>query len=63
MENKDLKIQDEIERVLLEKRRIFLSDAVDQNSAKDIIKKLWYLEWKDPKKEILFVMKPKMVIN
>ena len=56
MENKDLKIQDEIERVLLEKRRIFLSDAVDQNSAKDIIKKLWYLEWKDPKKEILFVI-------
>ncbi|MFW9873670.1 MAG: ATP-dependent Clp protease proteolytic subunit [Candidatus Thorarchaeota archaeon] len=52
----ELKIEDKIEKALLEKRRIFLSDAVDQNTAKDIIKKLWYLDWQDPKKEILFVI-------
>ncbi|KPK33087.1 MAG: Clp protease [Chlamydiae bacterium SM23_39] len=49
-------VNEKIENFLLEKRRIFLSDAVDQESAKDIIRKLWYLNWKDPKKPILFVI-------
>ena len=49
-------MKDKIDHALLEKRRIFLSDAVDQNSAKDLIRKLWYLQWQDPKKPILFVI-------
>lgn len=50
------KINDKIEEALLEKRRIFLSDAVDSDSAKEIIRRLWYLEHIDPGKPILFVI-------
>lgn len=50
------KIDDRIEGSLLEARRIFLSDAVDESSAKDIIRKLWYLELTDPGKPITFVI-------
>ena len=39
-----------------EKRRIFLSDAVDSDSAREIIRKIWYLEFSDPGKPILFVI-------
>lgn len=49
-------VNEKIENFLLEKRRVFLSDAVDQDSSKDIIRKLWYLNWKDPKKPILFII-------
>ena len=49
-------INEKIEYEILLKRRIFLSDAVDQDSAKDIIRKLWYLDWKEPGKPILFVI-------
>ncbi|MCY3974523.1 MAG: ATP-dependent Clp protease proteolytic subunit [Simkaniaceae bacterium] len=45
-----------LERFLLEKRRIFLSDGVSSKSAKEIIRKLWYLEFTDPGKPILFVI-------
>ena len=41
---------------ILEKRRIFLSDAVDSDSAKDIIRKLWYLDHLAPGKPILFII-------
>lgn len=50
------KMDDRIENSLLEARRIFLSDAVDTESATDIIRKLWYLELSDPGKPILFVI-------
>jgi ATP-dependent Clp protease protease subunit len=50
------KINDKIDHVLLEKRRVFLSDAVDSGSAKDIIRKLWYLDHVAPGKPILFVI-------
>ncbi len=49
-------VNDKIEMALLEKRRIFLSDAVDSDSAKEIIRKLWYLEHLSPGKAILFVI-------
>lgn len=49
-------VNDKIDHVLLEKRRIFLSDAVDSDSAKDIIRKIWFLEFTDPGKPILFVI-------
>jgi len=49
-------VEDTIDHLILEKRRIFLHDAVDQDSARDLIRKLWYLEWMDPSKPILFVI-------
>ncbi len=52
----DGKINDKIEQVILEKRRIFLSDAVDQDTAKEVIRKLWYLESLDNTKPILFII-------
>ena len=45
-----------IEEILLSKRRIFFSTAVTDQSAKDAIRKLWYLEHTDPGKPILFVI-------
>ncbi len=53
-EHKSVKAK--IENALLEQRRIFLSDEVDQHSASDIIQKLWYLEGQDSSKPILFVI-------
>lgn len=49
-------IADKLEMAQLEKRRVFLSDAVDSDSAKDIIRKLWYLDHQAPGKPILFVI-------
>lgn len=49
-------IEDHIERSILEKRRVFLSDAVDSDSARMLIRKLWYLDHLDPGKPILFVI-------
>lgn len=51
-----VKVEDRIESALLDARRIFLSDAVDNETAADIIRKLWYLEIIDPGKPILFVI-------
>jgi len=50
------KVQDRIEASLLKARRIFLSGAVDEESARDIIEKIWYLELENPKKPILLVI-------
>jgi ATP-dependent Clp protease protease subunit len=50
------KISDKIETALLESRRLFLSDAVMNESATELIHKLWYLELKDPGKPILFII-------
>ena len=50
------RIEDRIDLALLEKRRIFLSGGVDSDSAKDIIRKLWYLEHVAPGKPILFII-------
>lgn len=56
-QEKKVKPMDEkIDDLILKSRRIFLSDAVDGDSAKDIIRKLWYLELTDPGKPILFVI-------
>lgn len=49
-------IDDTIDDALLKARRIFISEPVDSRSAKEIIRKLWYLELKDPGKPILFVI-------
>lgn len=49
-------VLDRIEESLLKSRRIFFSDAVDDKSANEAIRKLWYLELQDPGKPILFVI-------
>jgi ATP-dependent Clp protease protease subunit len=49
-------LDDKIDENLLKSRRIFLSDAVDNDSARETIRKLWYLESLDPGKPILFVI-------
>ncbi|MGB7978709.1 MAG: ATP-dependent Clp protease proteolytic subunit [Chlamydiales bacterium] len=55
-EEKPKFVNDKLDQALLEKRRIFLSDAVDSESAKDIIRKLWYLDHQAPGKSILFII-------
>ncbi|MCH9610072.1 MAG: ATP-dependent Clp protease proteolytic subunit 1 [Chlamydiales bacterium] len=49
-------LRDKIDSTILESRRILFGDAVDQNSAKEAIRQLWYLEMKDPGKPITFVI-------
>ncbi len=49
-------LEDRIDDALLKSRRIFLSDAVTNESAKDVIRKLWYLELSDAGKPILFII-------
>jgi len=49
-------VEDRIDDALLKSRRIFFSEAVDEKSANDAIRKLWYLELEDPGKPILFVI-------
>lgn len=55
-EEKFKNLDDKIDFTLLEARRIFFSDAVDNDTARDAIRKLWYLELKEPGKPILFVI-------
>src|SRR5947207_2122178 len=50
------KVKDKIDGAILDARRIFISDAIDNNSAEDAIRKLWYLELSDPGKPILLVI-------
>ncbi|MES2200238.1 MAG: ATP-dependent Clp protease proteolytic subunit [Chlamydiota bacterium] len=49
-------IEEKIDEVLLRHRRIFLSDAVSSESAKEVIRKLWYLELINPGQPILLVI-------
>lgn len=49
-------LDDKIDSIILESRRIFFSEAVDNASARDAIRKLWYLEFTNPGKPILFVI-------
>lgn len=49
-------LDDKIDYAILTSRRIFFSDAVDNDTARDAIRKLWFLEFSDPGKPILFVI-------
>lgn len=51
-----VKIQDRIDTAILDARRIFISDQVDDESAEKIIRQLWYLDLINPGKPILFVI-------
>jgi ATP-dependent Clp protease protease subunit len=55
-EGKSRPFDAKVEELLLKKRRIFFSTAVTDESAKDAIRKLWYLEHTAPGKPILFVI-------
>lgn len=50
------RLEDKIDAAILEKRRLFIHDAVDNESSREIIRKLWYLEITNPGKPILFVI-------
>ena len=56
VEKKGRPLEEKIEETLLKARRILLSDPVDGESAKDIIRKLWFLELSNPGQPILFVI-------
>lgn len=49
-------LNDKIDEAILHSRRIFFCDAVDNETAKDAIRKLWYLEITHPGKPILFII-------
>lgn len=55
-EKKPEPLDDRIELTLIKARRIFLSDSVMNDSAKEVIRKLWHLEIQDPGKPILFII-------
>lgn len=50
------KIDEQIDELLLQSRRLFLSEAIDNKSAQALIRKLWYLDLKDPTLPILLVI-------
>lgn len=49
-------LDDQIDSILLDSRRLLYFEGVDNESARDIIRKLWYLELKEPGKPILFII-------
>ena len=49
-------VEEKIDDALLKARRIFFADAVDQDTSKDVIRKLWYLEIVEPGKPILLII-------
>ncbi|MCH9625255.1 MAG: ATP-dependent Clp protease proteolytic subunit 1 [Chlamydiales bacterium] len=56
-ENSEFKsLDDKIDSAILHSRRIFFADAVDNASAHDAIRKIWYLELIDPGKPITFII-------
>lgn len=51
-----MSLDDKIEQELLDKRRLFLCDDVRAETTYQIIRKLWYLEHKDPGQPILLII-------
>jgi len=49
-------LDDRIDSAILESRRIFISDAVDNRSAHEVIRKLWYLDLTNPGKPITLII-------
>lgn len=50
------RLDDQIDHAILQSRRILFGTQVDNESAYDAIRKLWYLELSDPGKPIIFVI-------
>lgn len=55
-DNSHVKMSERIESAILDARRIFVSNQIDNKTAQDVIRKLWYLELSEPKKPILFII-------
>jgi ATP-dependent Clp protease protease subunit len=55
-DNQFIRVDDKIDEALLENRRLFISNAIDNETAEEFIRKLWYLEFKDPGEPILVVI-------
>lgn len=53
---KEADYESRIEEFLLQKRRILFSSAVNEKTARDAIRKLWYLDSLDPAKPIILVI-------
>jgi ATP-dependent Clp protease, protease subunit len=49
-------LSDKIDNVILESRRIFFFEAVDNVTARNAIRHLWYLELTNPGKPITFII-------
>jgi ATP-dependent Clp protease protease subunit len=49
-------LNDRIEQEILQQRKIFLCGAVDEDSAREVIRKLWYLQSVDKKKPVILVI-------
>jgi len=56
MENSFNKLQDVIDAKILNERKVFLWGQVDDNSAKQVIDRLLYLELMQPGKEIQLII-------
>ncbi len=50
------RLLDRIDESIMESRRVFICDPIDNEVARDTIKRLWYLESKDPGKPILVII-------
>ena len=55
-EKENSSIENKLDQLLLAKRRILFSTAVTDKSAKEVIRKLWYLELTKPNTPILLVI-------
>lgn len=51
-----IKIGDKIDAAILEARRIFVSNQINNKTAEEVIRKLWYLELSNPGKPILLII-------
>jgi ATP-dependent Clp protease protease subunit len=49
-------LKDKINGTLLDARRIFIDNSIDNYSSSEVIRQLWYLELTDPGKPILLVI-------
>jgi ATP-dependent Clp protease, protease subunit len=54
--SKPTPMDSKMDELILKNRRIFLSAPVSDQSANDVIRKLWYLELTDPGKPIVFII-------
>lgn len=56
LNNEYKSLDDKIDDTLLSARRIYFCESVTMESAKEAIRKLWYLEMNEPGKPILFII-------
>ena len=55
-DNQKSSVNEKIETLLLDNRRILISSAIDSKSAEEAIKKIWYLELKNPGKPLMLII-------